>query len=83
MGILAEQEEAAARREAERAWTRVAERHPKKHAKYIVRRDGFVHTATPCYGIHVPWWVPMSMVGRREQEPVAMLDTDEWQPLSK
>ena len=61
-------------------WVMVAERHPAAHHKYLVRRGGFLHTATPCYGLHPAWWVPMGISGQ-EYEPVSMLDTDEWQPL--
>lgn len=62
-------------------WIRVANAKPKPHAKYLVRRGGFIHTATPCYGLHPPWWVPMAITGM-EYEPVIMSDTDEWQFLS-
>lgn len=61
-------------------WTRVADAKPKPHAKYLVRRLGCIHTATPCYGLHAPWWVPMAISGK-EYEPVTMKDTDEWQFL--
>lgn len=58
-------------------WKSVADGQPAPHAKYLVRRDGYVHTATPCYGMHAPWWVPMSILGS-EYEPTDMLKTDEW-----
>lgn len=61
-------------------WTFVKDAHPKPHAKYLVRRNGYVHTATPCYGMHAPWWVPI-LITNREHEPVHMLDTDEWMSL--
>jgi hypothetical protein len=51
---------------------------PPPHRRYLVRRDGIVFTATPCYGLHAPWWVVKTMDG--EAPPVAMRDGDEWQP---
>ncbi len=33
-------------------------------------------TATPCYGMHEPWWVVKTMEG--EAPPVPMKDEDEW-----
>jgi len=62
------------------SWTFIADAQPRPHAKYLVRRNGNVHTVTPCYGLHPPWWVPTAIDGL-EYEPVTMLDTDEWQPL--
>lgn len=62
-------------------WTLVKTAQPKPHAKYLVRREGYVHTATPCYGMHRPWWVPMG-INRQEHPPTDMLDTDEWIPLT-
>lgn len=61
-------------------WRTVLSAMPAPHAKYQVKRNGSVHTATPCYGMHAPWWVPTSITGA-ECEPVTMLDTDEWQPI--
>lgn len=58
-------------------WTQVKDESPRPHSKYTVRRDGFVHTATPCYGMHDPWWVPISMHGH-EIAAVTMRPTDEW-----
>lgn len=60
-------------------WTVVKDQHPRAHQKYIVKRNGFQHTATPCYGMHMPWWVVMTMQG--EVEPVDMQDGDLWKPL--
>lgn len=63
-----------------RPWSKVADAKPRPHARYTVRRDGNTHTATPCYGMHAPWWVPVSIDGV-EYDPTTMLDTDEWLPL--
>jgi len=38
----------------------VSEEYPEPHARYLVKREAtgpFV--ATPCYGMHAPWWVPL------------------------
>lgn len=72
-------------------FTKVKDRHPPAHRKYIVKRNGFTHTCTPCYGMHHPWWVqatmmwPDSGVGGvgPEVEPVPMLDDDEWMEITK
>jgi hypothetical protein len=61
-------------------WTVVGQIHPDPHAKYFVRRDGYIVVATPCYGMHHPWWVVKTLEG--EAEPVRMADTDEWSPIS-
>jgi hypothetical protein len=53
--------------------------HPPPHAKYIVRR-GLAHfIATPCYGMHAPWWVPSNPDG--ESPPIDMEDGDAWAAL--
>lgn len=62
------------------SWSKISEAHPKPHARYLVRREEYVFTATPCYGMHSPWWVPRSMAGG-EHDPVEMKDDDEWSPL--
>lgn len=54
---------------------------PTRHARHFVDRDGRYFIATPCYGMHEPWWVAMTAGG--EVEPVAMHDTDRWVPLEK
>lgn len=61
-------------------WTLTENAKPRPHSRYLLRRDGYFHTVTPCYGMHAPWWVPTAISGQ-EYEPVAMLDTDEWMPL--
>lgn len=58
---------------------KVKDEHPPSHAKYLVKRSGRFFTATPCYGLHVPWWVVCTM--ESEAEPVPMQDTDEWWTL--
>ena len=52
------------------------EKHPPPHARYLLERDGVVFTATPCYGMHAPWWVVKTLDG--EAEPQAMQDGDKW-----
>lgn len=67
-------------------WTLNTTKYPEPHAKYLVKRDGWIFVATPCYGMHAPWWVaaigPALPYGTREVDPVPMLDTDEWVPLT-
>lgn len=60
-------------------FTRIAAQQPAPHARYIVRRGRYLFTATPCYGMHVPWWVVTTLDG--EAPPVPMEDADEWQPV--
>lgn len=57
-------------------WIKCSEEHPAPHGKYQVRRDGLIYTATPCYGMHSPWWVVKTMHG--EAVPTEILDSDEW-----
>lgn len=66
-------------------WKPVAKEKPRPHARYHVRRGDLLFTATPCYGMHAPWWVPrvpdqgdMPL----ETAPISMQDDDEWRPLS-
>lgn len=56
------------------------EQHPPPHAKYVVKRNGNLFTATPCYFGHKSWWVVRLMPEDwpNEADPVPMLDDDEW-----
>lgn len=69
------------------SWTTVAAAKPRRHAKYFVRRWqpglGFasLHTMTPCYGMHEPWWVELLADGS-EAPPVDMHAGDEWSPIA-
>lgn len=58
-----------------------SEQYPKAHAKYVVRREGVIFTATPCYGMHDPWWVVRVMGEAYEAQPEPMKADDEWWPL--
>lgn len=60
-------------------WIKASTRHPKPHARYLIRRGECVHTATPCYGMHEPWWVVKTLDGEAPPEPI--LPDDEWMPL--
>jgi hypothetical protein len=64
-------------------WQRVEEAHPPRHARHAVIRDGNVFTATPCYGMHEPWWVVRTMAKAwpNEADPVAMKPDDLWMPI--
>ena len=65
-------------------WYSISQKMPEPHARYRVyrkgRSDGFFD-ATPCYGLHQPWWVPRNGYTLQESEPIAMEPTDRWQPL--
>lgn len=61
--------------------TAVSEVFPPTHTRYVVRRSGCFFTATPCYGMHSPWWVVLTMTG--EAEPVPMKENDVWTPLEE
>lgn len=58
----------------------VSQKMPAPHSQYVVIRDGAIFTATPCYGMHAPWWVTLTM-NRKEADPVTMLDDDKWLSL--
>ncbi|MBX3704011.1 MAG: hypothetical protein KF822_09575 [Steroidobacteraceae bacterium] len=53
-----------------------SERNPPPHTRYLVFRGGSAFTATPCYGMHAPWWVCNTASG--EVEPVDIEPTDRW-----
>jgi hypothetical protein len=61
----------------------VGERLPKPHTRYAVIRNSEVFTATPCYGMHEPWWVVRTMADEHpfEADPVAMEPDDLWWPI--
>lgn len=64
-------------------WQSVKDAHPEPHARYVVKRDGLIFTATPCYGMHAPWWVVRTMADHHPNEaaPEPMRDSDEWLPI--
>jgi hypothetical protein len=49
---------------------------PPPHQKCFVIRGGNAFVATPCYGLHEPWWVPSTVDG--ETAPINILPTDRW-----
>jgi hypothetical protein len=61
--------------------TTFAEACPPAHERYVVLRNGCLFTATPCYGMHSPWWVVATMEG--EAPPVPIERTDAWAPLEE
>lgn len=66
-------------------WMTVAAGKPRPHSRYLVRRQVrgaiTISTATPCYGMHEPWWVQLKMDGTNA-DPINMQDGDEWQPIA-
>jgi len=65
-----------------RTMTKIKDEHPPRGLKCFVRRDGEYFTATPCYGMHEPWWV-VTIMSPSNADPQAMLDSDEWMPLEE
>lgn len=61
----------------------VSDSYPPPHDMYLVVRNGKVFTATPCYGMHNPWWVVRTMpeYWPNEADPVDMRDDDQWCPV--
>ncbi len=57
-------------------WMSVDAQYPPASARYFVWRNSEVFTATPCYGMHHPWWVPRLL--RKEYPPIDMLGSDRW-----
>ena len=60
---------------------KVSEQMPAPHKKYLVYRIGVgPFVATPCYGMHQPWWVPylVESEGRNWCKSIDMDQTDEW-----
>lgn len=55
--------------------------HPPPHERYLVNRGRIHFIATPCYGMHQPWWVAQTATG--EVEPVPMEPNDRWVPLKQ
>lgn len=63
-------------------WQAVQDAMPRKHERYRVRRFGLEEFhATPCYGMHKPWWVPRNGFTLEESAPIDMEPSDLWQPL--
>lgn len=67
--------------EQNKEWKYIKDEQPAPHSRYLVRRNGIIYTATPCYGLHKPWWVTKTMKG--EADPVDMEKDDEWQEIKK
>ncbi len=61
--------------------TAVSEQQPPPHCRYMVQRGDCTFVATPCYGLHLPWWVPMGPEG--EGDPVALEKGDQWIAISE
>lgn len=63
-----------------RGGKKVAEKRPYPHTPHIVLRRTELFTATPCYGMHDPWWV-VKLLDGHEADPVPMKEDDYWWPL--
>lgn len=56
--------------------TQVEDKYPPPHTIYLVKRGNYMFVATPCYGMHNPWWV--TMTHDKELEPIKIEPTDKW-----
>ena len=57
-------------------WQPIEKAQPPPHRVYRVwRKDVGCFDATPCYGMHAPWWVPRNGFTGEESEPIPMDDT--------
>lgn len=52
---------------------------PPPQRKYLIRRGDQVCVATPCYGMHEPWWIVQTLDG--EARPRTIQEGDLWYPL--
>ena len=60
-------------------WIKVEDQSPPPHRVYRVYRQGVGEFhATPCYGLHHPWWVPRNGFTLKESFPIDMQDWDYW-----
>lgn len=66
-------------------WCTISTESPRPHARYEVRRDDVgVFAATPCYGLHEPWWVPLTAdVFAPGAVIIPMMRQDHWRPWQK
>jgi len=63
--------------------TSVEEQSPDPHEKYLVLRNGVFFTATPCYGLHTPFWVVTGWDGKENVCGNNMQNTDKYIKLEK
>lgn len=62
----------------DQAWHQVSGKQPPPHGRYEAYQAGRGDfTATVCYGMHHPWWVPDG------KEPIDMLPSDMWRVASQ
>lgn len=66
-------------------WTKNSDKKPPPHARYEVRRaETGPFVATPCYGMHTPWWVPITVDLYKPGAFVIGMDSaDEWRPWKR
>ena len=62
-----------------------SQEYPEPNRRYVVLRDELLFTATPCFGMHAPWWVTKTMFSFPENEnaPTPMREDDEWWSLEE
>lgn len=63
-------------------WTEIRMESPAPHARYEVwRKETGIFVATPCYGMHQPWWVPRTVdLYSPGSTTFSMQDDDLWRP---
>lgn len=62
-------------------WQSVENIHPPRHTVSRVWHPELGQfDATPCYGMHAPWWVPRNGATEKESEPLPMAGTF-WAPV--
>ena len=69
-------------------WTLCKDAHPEPHAHYVVRmkRQGspLIFTASVCYGMHAPWWIPRTVdLFKPGAFVIPFEDEDGWLPAAE
>ncbi len=62
-------------------WISIRTSMPAPHARYRVYQEDKMFDATPCYGLHHPWWVPRNGYTRKESEPIPIKEDSFWMDL--
>ena len=66
-------------------WKKKGKGGPAPHAQYEVwRKETGIFVATPCYGMHAPWWVPRTVdLYSPGTTAFPMEDDDLWRPWTE
>ena len=62
----------------------IPDQYPPPGTLCALRRNNLYFTATPCYGMHKPWWIVRTLgeFPYHEVNPVDMKDEDLWQEIT-